>query len=94
MFIVPAHKDNLQVSKGRGKGGLATLWDKSLTKYGSLVKCLSFRIEATKFSFPCGTFLLINAYFPCDPQTANINDTELLILLADIKNILYQEECL
>ena len=28
MFIVPAVKDNSQVTKGRGKGGLATLWTK------------------------------------------------------------------
>ena len=32
LFIVPAVKDTSQVSKGRGKGGLATLWDKKLTK--------------------------------------------------------------
>ena len=69
MFIIPAHKDNLQVSKGRGKGGLATMWDKSLTKYVSLVKCSSFRLQATKFSFPCGSFLLLNTYFPYDPRT-------------------------
>ena len=37
MFIVPAMKDTSQVSKGRGKGGLATLWDKNLTKYVSQV---------------------------------------------------------
>ena len=53
MFIVPAIKDKKQVSKGRGKGGLATLWDKSLTKYVSLVKCSNFRLQATKFNFPC-----------------------------------------
>ena len=31
MYIVPAFKQNSQVSKGRGKGGLATLWDKKMT---------------------------------------------------------------
>ena len=39
MFIVPASKDNSQVSKGRGSGGLATMWDKGLTKYVAQVKC-------------------------------------------------------
>ena len=93
MFIKPALKENKQVSKGRGKGGLATMWDKSLTKYVSLVKCSSFRLQATKFSFPSGTFLLINSYFPCDPQTANFNEDELLNLLLEIRNLLNQEKC-
>ena len=30
MFIIPAHKDDSQVTKGRGKGGLATMCDKGL----------------------------------------------------------------
>ena len=94
MFIVPAHKENQQVGKGRGKGGLATLWDKSLTKYVSLVKCSNFRLQATKFNFPCGSLLLLNTYFPCDPQQANFNETELLTLLADLKNILLKEKCI
>ena len=91
--IVPAHKDNLQVGKGRGKGGLATMWDKSLTKYVSQVKTSSFRLQATKFNFPCGTLLLVNSYFPCDPQTSNFDDSELLKLLADLKYILHNEGC-
>ena len=78
MFIVPAHKDNFQVSRGRGSGGLATLWNKSLTKYVSKVKCSSYRLQATKFSFPSGSLLILNTYFPCDPRTINFDDEELL----------------
>ena len=33
MFIIPAQKDNQQVTRGRGKGGLVTMWKKSLTKF-------------------------------------------------------------
>ena len=29
MFIVPAKKDNSQVSRGRGSGGQATIWKSS-----------------------------------------------------------------
>ena len=58
MFIVPAYKDNTQVSRGRGVGGLATVWHKSLTKYVSKVKCKNFRIQATKFSLPGGPLLV------------------------------------
>ena len=93
MFIKPASKENKQVSKGRGKEGLATLWEKSLTKYVSLVECSNFRLQATKFSFPNGTFLLINTYFPCDPQSANFNENELLNVLMEIRNLLNQEKC-
>ena len=82
-----------KISKGRGKGGLATLWEKSLTKYVSLVKCSNFRLQATKFSFPNGTFLLINTYFPCGPQSANFNENELLNSLMEIRNLLNQEKC-
>ena len=84
MLIVPAHKDNTQVSRGRGKGGLVTIWKKGLTRYVSKVECSNFRIQATKFEFPSKNILLINAYFPCDPRTDSFDKTELLTLLADI----------
>ena len=93
MFIVPAHKDNFQVSRGRGSGGLATLWNKSLTKYVSKVKCSSYRLQATKFSFPSGSLLILNTYFPCDPRTINFDDEELLALLNEIKQIMMAESC-
>ena len=67
MFIVPAYKDNTQVSRGRGVGGLATVWHKSLTKYVPKVNIKNYRIQATKFSLPSGPLLIINSYFPGDP---------------------------
>ena len=93
MFITPAFKENKQVSKGRGKGGLATLWKKSLTKYVSKITCENFRLQATKFSFPSGDFLLINTYFPCDPRVNNFDETELLTVLAEMKQIMRKENC-
>ena len=94
MFIIPAKKDPYQVSKGRGKGGLATLWDKNLTKYASQVKCSSFRLQATRFSFPSGSLLVLNTYFPCDPRVNNFDDEELLSLLAEIRNVLNNQACM
>ena len=35
MFITPAFKDTSQVSRGRGKGGLVTVWRQELSKYVS-----------------------------------------------------------
>ena len=93
MFIVPAVKDNSQVTKGRGKGGLATLWKKSLTKYVSKVSCSNFRLQVTKFSFSSGPLLVINGYFPCDPRQDNFDDTEILSLLAEIASITRRAEC-
>ena len=90
MFIVPAVKNNYQVSKGRGKGGLATIFSKKITKYVSKIKCDNYRLQATKFNFPSGPVLVINTYFPCDPRTVNFDDTELVGLLTDIQNIIVQ----
>ena len=93
MFIVPAHKDPNQVSKGRGKGGLVTLWNKSLTKYVSKISSTNFRIQGTKFSFPEAHLLVINAYFPCDPRVCNYDETEILSLLSDIRSLIDKAKC-
>ena len=52
MYIVPVFKEDTVVKPGRGKGGLATMWKKGLTKYVSKIKYDIFRIQATKFNFP------------------------------------------
>ena len=41
-----------------------------------------------EFSFGNSSLLVINSYFPCDPQTHNFNDQELVQLLADIEVML------
>ena len=84
MFINPAVKENKQVTRGRAKGGLATIWDKGLTKYVSKIKCENFRLQGTKFSLPGGSLLVVNTYFPCDPRVNNFNDNEIVSLLSDI----------
>ena len=93
MYIVPAVKNNSEISRGRGKGGLATIWRRSLTKYVSKIACDNFRLQATSFSFPSGSVLVINTYFPCDPKTEGFDDTELLTLLADIQTLVTQTQC-
>ena len=88
MFINPAVKDNKQVTRGRAKGGLATIWDKGLTKYVSKIKCENFRLQGTKFSLPGGSLLVVNTYFPCDPRVNNFDDNEIVRLLSDINNLI------
>ena len=70
------------------------MWDKSLTKYVSLVKCTCFRLQASRFNFPGGSFLVLNIYFHCDPRQDNFNDEELLNLLAEMKTRMIDENCL
>ena len=85
MFIVPAFKNSSQVSRGRGSGGLVTLWKKSLTKYVSKIDCQNYRLQATKFSFPGSPILILNSYFPCDPRVEQFDETEILTLLEQEK---------
>ena len=93
MFIVPAFKEDTVVKPGRGKGGLATMWKKGLTKYVSKIKCDIFRIQATKFNFLNVESLVLNLYFLADSQNNNMNDLELLSLLGEIDRILSTTEC-
>ena len=88
MYITLAYKPDNRVCRGRGKGGLATIWEKSLTKYVSKIKCKNFRLQGTKFSFPSGALVVINTYFPCDPRTNNFDDAELLNVLAEIQYLI------
>ena len=93
MYIIPAEKNNQQVSRGRGKGGLATIWDRSLTKYVAKIECENFRLQATKFALPSGSLLVLNAYFPCVPRTANFDDSQLLNLLTEIQMTIHKSDC-
>ena len=92
MYITPAVKTNEQVTRGRGKGGLCTLWKKGLTKYVSKIECTNFRIQATKFKFKSSNFLIINCYFMCDTGS-NFDENELLLLLAEIKRVVETADC-
>ena len=87
MFIVPAVKNCSQVSRGRGSGGLVTMWRKGLTKFVSKISCSNPRLQATKFSLPSGAVLVFYGYFPCDPRVENFDETEVLTLLADMKSV-------
>jgi len=60
MYIVPAFKEDTVVKPWRGKGGLATMWKKGLTKYVSKIKSDIFRIQASKFNFPHSELLVLN----------------------------------
>ena len=88
MFIVPAKKDLTQVSRGRGAGGLATIWKKSLTKYVNKIDCNNSRLQATRFDFPDSPVLIFNVYFPCDHRSTDNDCSELVELLADLDSLI------
>ena len=92
MFITPAFKTNSEVSAGRAKGGLCTMWKKGLTKYVSKIETKNDRIQATMFSFTACNILVINSYFMCDPRT-NFDDRELHNLLSEIRRVIEVSEC-
>ena len=83
-FIIPASKDNNYVcNRGRPSGGLCIFWKKSFNVNVKLIKHPhSLRVQAIQF---CNNYLLINAYFPCDPQVANFDDFELLKCIEEVK---------
>ena len=93
MYIAAAVKENNAVHGGRGKGGLATLWRKELTKYVTQIKSDNFRLQATKFSLPSGHLLIINSYLPCDPGHDNYDDQELQLVLAEIRRMVDISNC-
>ena len=101
MYIVPAFKNINQVSRGRGSGGMATIWKKSLTKYVTKIPCDNYRIQGTKFDFrsttfegnKAGCFLLLNTYFMCKPTQVNFDEGPLLSLLTDIKRVIDLADC-
>lgn len=93
MVINPASKSNLNITRGRGSGGLALLWRKNLTKYVSNIKSDNYRIQAVKFKFPEAELLVANLYFMVDPQVQNFDDTGLLETLAELERVIDVSEC-
>ena len=93
MYIVPAKKQTGNVNKGRGSGGLVTMFRKYLTKYVSQVKCENYRLQGTKFLFPSCSLLVVNCYLPCDSQNNNADHDELISCLEDIKILVEKSEC-
>ena len=86
-YVIPAYREMGQ-DKGRPKGGLLQLSRKSLNVKRNLIKTDNFRLQAQTLDFPASRILWINAYFPCDPQSAHFDSTELVTLLKELENIM------
>ena len=80
--IVPASKTNEFISVGRPSGGLCIFWKRSLDNVVTIINHPnSRRVHAIDFD---SRYLIVNAYFPVDPKTANFDDFELIKTLQDI----------
>ena len=87
MYSVPAFKDDNQIRRGRGKGGLCQIWPKSLDHLVSRIPVkVSNRVQGSLIQLPSASRVLwINCYCPCDPGTANFDDGELQETLAGVQ---------
>ena len=84
---MPGHRDSGQ-DRGRPKGGLAQLINRTLDIKVTTINCDNFRLQAQLIVFPNITLLWINVYFPTDSQNLNADTTELVTTLKAIETIM------
>ena len=81
-FLLPASKKNNVVCAGRPSGGLGIFWRKSLNNNVRIIKHPdSNRVQGVELF---NKYVIINTYFPTDPNRLNFDDLELLKCLQDI----------
>ena len=82
-FMIPAVKLNNVVWSGQPSGGLGIFWRKTLNSSVNIIKHPdSLRVQGIEL---CKKYIVINTYFPTDPQALNFNDFELLKCIEDVK---------
>ena len=87
-FSIPAQKKTNIISKGRPAGGLTILYKKNLEEFiTEIIVPDSKRVQGIYFEQNDTSFVLINVYFPTDPQKNNFCDSELLKTIQDIHYI-------
>ena len=81
-FLLPATKKNENVNFGRPSGGLGIFWLKNLSNNVRVIKHPdSNRVQGIQLF---QKYVLINVYFPNDPNVLNFDDFDLLKCLEDI----------
>ena len=86
VYSIGSFKDNSQVRRGRGKGGLAQIWPKSLDHHISRIPVPNTkRVQGSLISLPDSSILWINTYFPGDPGNDNLDEIELRSTLSGIR---------
>ena len=89
VFALPARKSNSQINKGRPSGGICFMVKNELCSVTKRLHCPnSSRVQGIQITIAGKSYVYINCYFPVDPQNANMDTTELLHILQDIKFIM------
>jgi hypothetical protein len=89
IFFNPATKEGLD---GRPKNGMFVAVPNLIKELVKDVSPHSKRMQSVMFSFDTCKILLINTYFPNDPKTSDFDDTELSLLLSQIKSAIDDNE--
>ena len=82
--VIPAYRLP-GVDSGRGIGGIVQLSEKGPAVKRAWVVAKPRRVQAQVLNFPRCKILWINSYLPCDPQLHQLDDTELIQTLSEIK---------
>ena len=86
LVINPAIKKDL--NHGRPSNGMFIAFPDSIKNQVTDVSPGFWRLQAVKIKFMSSNLLLINSYFPTDPQRNNADNAELLETLGHIKQII------
>ena len=91
LLINPAVKTN--INTGRPSNGMFIAFPNNIKNNVEDVSPGFWRIQAAKFSFQSSTLLLVNTYFPTDPQRQNTDNSDLLETLGHIKKVVESNPC-
>ena len=91
LIINPAIKKDL--TQGRPSNGMFIAFPDKIKNQVTDVSPGFWRLQAVKIKFMTSTLLLINSYFPTDPQRDNADNTELLETLGHIKQTIDMHHC-
>ena len=75
-------------TKGRPSSGMFIAFPDKLKNYITDVSPGHWRVQAAMLKFSTRNILLINSYFPTDPQSPNSDYSDLLETIAVIKRIM------
>ena len=81
----PATKESLD---GRPINGMFVAVPDSIKEKVRDISPPSKRMQSLMFNFDTCKILLINTYFPTDPKTNNFDDTDLYVLLSQIRGVI------
>ena len=89
VFALPALKSNSQIGKGRPSAGIGFLIKNDLAPHAKrLISPKSNRVQGLQLTIGEKSIVYINGYFPVDSQQANMNVTQILECLQDVRYIM------